>query len=181
MALSPSLPSGYSFPDNDNVFRQNQLKLSTNPGIKAEIEKFRYKELVDGFLTEDKIEWVDTLLQCVQGYDEVNQEIIDLYKVEIGKENYERKLKSLPEISIDFEPEEKIFLYPTIFRMWAESKNICQLSKAKNGIGVRTASTQTLIHEQKQQYNENLLPKKNEGILGSFGKKPEKNGENDYE
>lgn len=194
--MAPSanaFPSGYSYPDNDNVFRQNQLKLSVNGSVKAEIEKFRYKELVDSFLTDDRIEWVDTLLQCVQGYDEINMEIIELLEEEVQRENQlllDRLVHEHPEATKEFLEtqfgmqairinfEEPVCLTPTIHRVWSESKNICQLAKSRHGVGVRTASTQTLIHEQKQSYNENLNqgPK---GILGSFNKNAQPDTEKD--
>lgn len=166
--------SGYSYPENENIFKQNQLKLSVNSSIRAQIDEYRFKEMVDSFLTPQQVEYVDTLFQCVQAADEVNQEVLELLQNEINTENMKRQeennvrlregVEALPLVKIDFDKE--IALTPTVNRLWAEAKTICQLSKGLNGNGVRTASTQKLIHEERGTYsNKDLSQKPPQGML----------------
>lgn len=157
---------GWSYPANDNIFRQNQLKLSVNKSIKARIEEYRYKELVDSFLEDEEMEWVNTLLECLQGYDEINQELIRLLDEEVTYENKRPPfIANKPHIVIDYEKE--VCLTPTVNRIWAESKNICQLSKSRKGIGVRTASTQKLIHEERSRSRIEDASKEKKGFFGN--------------
>ena len=169
--------TGYSFPRNDNVFKQNQLKLSVNASIKADIEKFRYKELVDSFLSENQAEQVDILLQCVQAYDEINQEIQSIIQDEIDKinqaiaEKYPDK-KEEYQLVIDTK-NQSMGLTPTVHRVWAESKNICQIAKSIDGIAVKTASEQKIIHQQKTEYEETMKQAEKKGLIGSLSWKKE--------
>lgn len=160
--------SGYSYPENTDVFKQNQLKLSQNPLVQAEIEKYRYKELVDSFLNAQQIEWVDILLQCLVGYEEINKEILKVYYDEAKKHGIEVN-----------EDDNSICLTPTINRVWAEAKNISQLAKSKGGVAVRTASTQHLIQESSSFAHEKMEDANKKGILGSLTWKKEPNKEDE--
>lgn len=160
--------SGYTYPENTDVFKQNQLKLSQNPQVQAGIEKYRYKELVDSFLDKERIEWVDLLLQCLVGYEEINQEILKIYYAEAKKNG----------IEID-ENDNSICLTPTINRVWAEAKNISQLAKSKDGIAVRTASTQHLIQQSSSFAHEKVEDASKKGMLGSLTWKKEPNKEDE--
>ncbi len=167
-AVNSNNQSGYTYPENSEVFKQNQLKLGQNPLVGSELEKYRYKELVDSFLDEKRIEWVDILFQCIQGYEEINQEILKIFYEECQKNGI-----SIPD------NDASICLTPTINRTWNEAKNISQLAKSKGGVAVRTASTQHLIQETTSKHNENIQDASNKGVLGSLTWKKEPNKEED--
>jgi hypothetical protein len=163
--------SGYSYAENEVSFKQNQLKLSSNRWVFANMEKYRFKEMVDSFNSPERAEWVDELLQLTNSADEINQDIIELYVEEVTKLN-----ESLPDgEKILIDTEKPICLTPTVHRFWSEAKNICQLSKSIEGIAVKTANTQKLI-QMEERSNRDFFKREDEnkrGLLGFGGKKPE--------
>lgn len=178
MAEYTSTAGGYPYADNDINFRQNLLKLSNNPDIYDEIEKFRFKEIADSFLNEDELRWADGYLRAIISYHEVNNELrawtINRYK----KMNIKRAEMGLPLINIERQISKKkmTHLDQSIQSCWGAVKNICQLAKSRNGIAVRTATTQKIIQQSTSFNRQESMDENKGGIFGGFKKKQDNQG-----
>jgi len=163
---------GLPYADNDTNFKQNLIRTSKTEEL-GWLEEFRHKEMTDAFITDDEAEYCIRTLEVVQNNIEIHHEIISKYLDHLLKINRTRKMQGLKLISLEkeFLKYKKGCLMPTIQRDMSRIKNICQISKSRNGIGVKTLTTQQTVMVSHAE-NRNFEPEKPKSIFGFLQPKP---------
>lgn len=165
---------GMPYADNDTNFKQNLIRTSKTE-LLGLLEELRHKEMTDSFITDDEAEYCIRTLEIAQNNIEIHYEIISKYMDILIAKNKERKKIGLPLINLvaEFDKYDRGTMKPTIQRDVSRVKNICQMAKSRNGIAVKTLTTQQVVNLNRNEQFAIDPPKK--PSIWDIGKKKEEN------
>lgn len=166
---------GMPYADNETNFKQNLIRTSKTE-LLGMLEELRHKEMTDSFITDDEAEYCIRTLEVAQNNIEIHYEIISKYIDYIILLNKDRKKNNLRLISIskEFDKYDRAVLKPTIQRDVSRVKNICQIAKSRNGIAVKTLTTQQVVTLARNELSS--IPEQKKPSIWDIGKKkPENN------
>ena len=167
---------GLPYADNDTNFKQNLIRTSKTAELGL-LEDFRHKEMTDSFITPEEADYCISQLESTQSFIEITHSILERRVEYLIRLNKERKKsgKKLISIEKEFEKYKRRILQPTVQRLMSRVKNICQIAKSRDGIGVKTLTTNQVVHLSREE-TKNFDEDKPKPLLGNlFKKQTEKN------
>lgn len=169
---------GLPITDNENGLKTLLIRISSTKAM-GELENFRHKEMTEANLLPwefeycvEKIEIAFTDLEChYQAIEVVLDEMIEKNKV--------RKELGLPLFSLKkaFERLDKAGMRNCVMDSFSRVKNICQLSKSRDGFAVKTLLTHQVVNLNRQE-SQDFSQEKPKPLFGFLAPKKEEEKNN---